>query len=53
MKKLIEDEVPTNNAGSGQIEGIGVGPKGEPGKTCIKKKKNLKDIVLKRKTPPN
>lgn len=41
-------EVPTNNAGSGNIDGIGIGPKGEPG---VKKKKlrNLLLTVIKRK----
>lgn len=35
---IMEDE-PTNNAGSGNVEGIGVGPKGEPGgKAAILKK---------------
>jgi hypothetical protein len=31
--------VPTNNAGSGAIDGIGVGLKGEPGVNQKKKKK--------------
>ena len=43
-KKLKEDGVsmvggvPTNSASSGQIEGMGVGPKGEPGVKMKKKK---------------
>jgi len=44
--KLKEDEasvLPANNAGSGNVEGIGVGPKGEPGV----KKKRLRDIVMR------
>jgi hypothetical protein len=51
MTKLKEDlgsQTPLNNVGSGGIEGIGVGPKGEPG---IKKKK-LRSLfpMMKRKT---
>ena len=30
-KKTVREDVPTNNASSGQIAGIGVGPAGEPG----------------------
>ncbi len=30
-KKLDESAVPTNNAGDGNVDGIGVGEKGEPG----------------------
>jgi len=30
---------PTNNAGGGQIDGIGVGPHGEPGVNMKKKRK--------------
>lgn len=30
-KKRIEEDAPANNAGGGGIDGIGVGPKGEPG----------------------
>jgi hypothetical protein len=40
MKKLNED-APTNSAGSGAVAGIGVGPKGEPGRyvgNSVKKK---------------
>lgn len=44
-----ESAVPANCAGSAAIEGIGVGPKGEPG---VKKKKKLIDIIgpLKRRS---
>jgi hypothetical protein len=31
---------PTNTAGGGQVAGIGVGPKGEPGVDLRKKKRN-------------
>ena len=50
-RKLVEDEggaaslVPPNNAGSGGIAGIGLGPDGQPG---VNRKKKLRDIVLKR-----
>lgn len=27
---LLTDDAPTNNAGGGQIAGLGVGPQGEP-----------------------
>lgn len=56
MKKIKEDvtsAVPANAAGSGKIEGIGVGAKGEPG-VSIKKKKLSSIITLKpliRKAP--
>ena len=45
--KLDEDmtsAVPANAAGSGNIAGIGVGPKGEPG--VYPKKKKLRQIVM-------
>jgi hypothetical protein len=60
--KKIREEAPTVNAGSGEIAGIGVGPKGEPGvspdnaykKENKKKKRKIKDIVatLFRRSPP-
>ena len=40
-----ESAVPVNQAGGGGVEGIGVGPKGEPG---VPKKKKLRSIVMKR-----
>ncbi|MDR3503043.1 MAG: hypothetical protein P4L79_10735 [Legionella sp.] len=54
MKKFFKEDgeaVPVNNAGSGNIDGIGAGPKGEPGFPNMKKKKRLKDVVLKRSPP--
>jgi hypothetical protein len=39
---IIKEDLPTNNAGSGNIDGIGVGPKGEPG---IKKVKLINKIL--------
>lgn len=29
--RIMENEVPANQAGSGNVDGIGVGDKGEPG----------------------
>ena len=39
--------LPANNAGGGHIDGIGIGPRGEPG---VNKKKKLKNI-LRRHAP--
>ena len=49
MKKKIQADgvvsaLPANAAGFGSIEGIGVGPKGEPGVNPRKKK--LRDIIM-------
>jgi hypothetical protein len=50
MTNLKEDgaafasTTPANAAGSGGVEGIGVGPKGEPGVNL--KKKKLRDITV-------
>jgi len=51
MDKIKEDMASTgafNSAGGGGVDGIGVGPKGEPG---VPKKKKLRIIapILKRK----
>ena len=35
----LEEDAPTNSAGSGLVHGIGVGPHGEPGVDPKKKKK--------------
>lgn len=51
--KLLEDSIPTNNVGQGNIAAIGVGPQGEPGFPNMKKKKKLKDIIIKRTIPPS
>tara|TARA_R110000822_G_scaffold224136_1_gene357222 strand:+ start:165 stop:419 length:255 start_codon:yes stop_codon:yes gene_type:complete len=40
---------PVNNAGGGQIAGIGVGPQGEPG---MKKKKMMPFMGFIRRKPP-
>jgi len=50
FKNLGEDGAPTNSAGSGQIAGIGVGPKGEPG-VGQRKKPMLFKSFLRRKLP--
>ena len=36
----MEEDAPTNSAGSGSVAGIGVGPMGEPGVHPKKKKKD-------------
>jgi len=51
--KIHEEAVPVNNAGQGNIAAIGVGPQGEPGFPNMKKKKKLKDIIIKRTIPPS
>lgn len=48
--KVNEDGIAAaavNSAGTGGVEGIGVGPKGEPG---VKPRKKLRDVVMT-KTP--
>ena len=39
--KPVEEDAPTNSAGAGHVDGIGVGPKGEPGIRPKKKKRML------------
>jgi hypothetical protein len=50
MQKEDGEGAPTNSAGGGQIAGIGVGPKGEPG---INKKKGIMPFIgfIRRKKP--
>lgn len=53
-KKLSEDMASVgafNSAGGGAIDGIGVGPKGEPGVYPTKKKLRVLFPILKRKVP--
>lgn len=53
MTKVEEDlqsSVPLNNVGSGGVDGIGVGPKGEPGVYPKKKKLRALFPMMKRKT---
>lgn len=51
MPKIKETEspVPANSAGGGGIDGIGVGPRGEPGVMPKKKKLRVLFPMLKRK----
>lgn len=57
MKLLREDGVamlggtPTNNVGSGDIAGLGVGPQGEPGVDKKNKKKVMPFKEYLRRTP--
>ena len=48
--RQIHEEAPTTNVGGGQIAGIGVGPKGEPG--INKKKKLIPFMAFVRRKPP-
>ncbi len=50
LKEDLQSSVPLNNVGSGSIEGIGVGPKGEPGVPKNGKKLRVLFPMLKRKT---
>ena len=43
----IEEDAPTNYAGSGSVAGLGVGPMGEPGVKKKKKKRTLIDARFK------
>lgn len=48
FKVFAKEEAPANNVGDGQIAGLGVGPKGEPGRPGIifrRKKKNTTEEV--------
>ena len=49
IQKEDGEGAPANNAGGGQIAGIGVGPQGEPGK---KKNKLLPFMAFVRRKPP-
>ena len=57
MKKIKEEHVglvggaPTNNAGAGEIAGLGVGPQGEPGVYKKKKKQVVPFKMFTRKKP--
>jgi hypothetical protein len=42
-QKKINEDVPVNNVGGGAIQGMGVGPKGEPG--VPKKRKKIKSFI--------
>ena len=43
----IDEDAPTNSAGSGSVAGLGVGPMGEPGVKKKKKKRTLIDARFK------
>ena len=45
----LEEDAPTNAAGSGNVHGIGVGPQGEPGVDPKKKKKQILIDISKAK----
>ena len=49
-KKIVDEEAPVNNAGGGNIAGIGVGPQSEPGVPKRRKPKNqstpTSDVVM-------
>ena len=48
VREKIQEEVPANVAGTGNVAGVGVGPQGEPpGQTALMKKLKM----MKRKTP--
>jgi hypothetical protein len=47
----IEEDVPTNNVGGGNIAGTGIGPQGEPG-VPVKKKKKFKEYIYVRGNTP-
>lgn len=49
-KKRMSEDAPVNSVGGGQIAGVGVGPKGEPG---INKKRKLTPFMafIRRKKP--
>lgn len=50
LSKNLREEVPSTSAGSGQVQGTGVGEKGEPGvKKFTYKMKNQKTTLRKLK----
>jgi hypothetical protein len=46
---FVEDAVPANAAGTGQVAGIGVGSNGEPGVNKKKKKTPILATLIRRK----
>ena len=49
--KKLKEEMPVNNVSGGNIAGLGVGPKGEPG---VKKRKTASFIAyMRRKNVPS
>ena len=51
LQKEDGEGAPANNAGGGQIAGIGVGPQGEPGVKLRNKKKVVPFAIFARKMP--
>jgi hypothetical protein len=50
FRKKVNEEAPTNSAGSGNIAGLGVGAKGEPGISASVRKRHKSRIL--RRSPP-
>ena len=50
-KEETASTVPTNNAGTGNVDGIGVGPRGETGIKPKKKKLRVLFPMIKRQAP--
>lgn len=46
FKQFIEDSAPTNSVGTGNVDGVGVGERGEPG---VHKKHQIKHIRRNKK----
>jgi len=44
FRSLVYEDVPTNSASGGQIDGIGIGPRGEPGRASIMMRKILRRL---------
>lgn len=53
IKKKLEEEVPVNNIGGGNVAGLGVGNQGEPGIPKNNKKKIIPFKVFRRKLTQN
>lgn len=51
IKEETSSVVPANAAGSGGVDGIGVGPRSEPGVTRGKKRLRVLFPIIKRKVP--
>jgi len=45
----LKEDMPTNSAGAGQVDGIGVGPKGEPGFSKSKVVSRIKELTKRKK----
>ncbi len=49
LTRTVKEDVPTNNVGSGNIPGLGIGPDGEPGFTRKQQKRYKKDNKMLRR----